>query len=135
MNTTSDAPIVLVVDDDPASARLMELALHKTTRARVITQHRAFGLLEAIAEHRPVLVVLDVMMPGLDGPSLVELVRADREIARTRVVLWSALDRAELARRAAACGADASLEKVTGPRAAVDQLCEWLRAWDDVELR
>lgn len=134
MNPTSDAPLVLVVDDDPASARLMELALRKT-RARVITQHRAFGLLEAIAQHRPALVVLDVMMPGLDGPSLVELVRADCEIARTRIVLWSALDRGELARRAAACGADASLEKVTGPRAAVDQLCDWLRAWDGVELR
>ncbi len=127
-------PVILIVDDDPATARMLQVAL-RTTRAEAITQNRAFGLLEAIAAHRPALVVLDVMMPGLDGPSLVELVRADPEIASTRIVLWSALDRTELSRRAHACGADASLEKVTRPAAAVDQICEWLRAWDAIELR
>lgn len=134
MPTPPERPVILVVDDDPATARLMELAL-RTTRAQVVTQHRAFGLLEAIAAHKPALVVLDVMMPGLDGPSLVQLVRADPELARTRIVLWSALDPGDLARRALACGADASLEKVVGPRAAVDRICEWLRAWDSIELR
>lgn len=129
-----DPPCILVVDDDPASARLLEVAF-RTTRARVVKHARAFGVLEAVAEHRPVLVVLDVMMPGLDGPSLVELLRADPELARTRVVLFSAIDRADLVRRGAACGADAVLEKVVGPRAAVDQLCAWLREWDALALR
>ncbi len=134
MTAPPDPPVLLVVDDDPATSRLMQVAL-RTTRARVIVQNRAFGLLEAIAAQRPALVILDVMMPGLDGPSLVELVRADAELAGTRIVLWSALDREELARRALACGADGWIEKVAGPRDAVDRICAWLRAWDGVELR
>lgn len=93
MPTPPERPVILVVDDDPATARLMELAL-RTTRAQVVTHYRAFGLLEAIAAHKPALVVLDVMMPGLDGPSLVQLVRADPELARTRIVLWSGSIRA-----------------------------------------
>lgn len=127
-------PIILVVDDDPATARLLQIALRRT-KAEVITQNRAFGLLEAIALQRPVLVILDVMMPGLDGPSLVELVRADPELASTRIVLFSALDGAELATRAKACGADASLEKLTRPAAAVDRICGWVRQWHGIELR
>ncbi len=130
----SEPPVILVVDDDPDNVRLLELAL-RPTRAQVVTQTRAFGLLEAIAAHRPALVVLDVMMPGLDGPSLVELVRADPELSDTRVVLWSAIDGADLARRALACRADGSIEKVAGPRAAVDRICEWLLEWDGIALR
>ena len=134
MPDPDDRPAVLVVDDDPAMARLLELAL-STTRARVLTHRRAFGVLELVAEHRPSLLVLDVMMPGLDGPSLVELIRSDPELARTRVVLWSALDRDELRRRGAACGADGVIEKVAGVRALIDQLSDWLRDWDGVALR
>ncbi len=134
MSRPSEPPCVLVVDDDPPTARLLEVAFRRT-RAKVVTHHRAFGVLEAVALHRPVLVVLDVMMPGLDGPSLVELLRADRDLARTRVVLWSALDLDDLTARGERCGADGVLEKVRGPRAAVDQICAWLLDWDALDLR
>jgi DNA-binding response OmpR family regulator len=131
---SDEGPCILVVEDDDAAARLVALSL-RPTRARVVVHPRAFGVLEAIAAERPAAVVMDVMMPGLDGPSLVELVRQDPELAQTRVVLWSALDRAELERRASGCGADAVVEKVAGPRVLVDRLEAWLRAWDGVELR
>lgn len=134
MMVSSERPCVLVVDDDPHAARLLELAF-RTTRARVVTHNRAFGVLEAVAAERPVVLVLDVMMPGLDGPSLVELLRADRELARTRVVLWSALDPADLARRGQRCGADAVLEKIVRPRDVVEQIREWVLAWHSIDLR
>lgn len=130
----AEPPRILVVEDDPAAARLLQVAF-RATRAEVVIQPRAFGVLEAVAAQRPLVVVLDVMMPGLDGPSLVELLRADPELSRTRVVLWSALDGAELARRGRACGADAVLEKIAGPRAAVDRIAEWVRDWHGIELR
>jgi CheY-like chemotaxis protein len=131
---SDEQPCILVVEDDEAAARLVELSLRRT-RARVVLQTRAFGVLEAIAAARPAVVLMDVMMPGLDGPSLVELVREDPELASTRVVLWSALDRGELERRGKACGADGVIEKVAGPKALVDQLESWLRVWSGVELR
>lgn len=131
---STDALTILVVEDDPASARLAEVALRQT-KAKVIVHQRSFGVLEMVATHRPVVVVMDVMMPGLDGPALVELIRQDTELKNTRVVLWSALDRRELVRLGQACGADGVIEKVAGPRELVDQLSGWLLRWDEIALR
>ncbi len=77
--------VILVIDDDEQMLRLVELAF-RGTRARVVRQHGGFGALTAIATHRPALVLLDVTMPGLDGPSLVELVRADGELKMRQVL-------------------------------------------------
>lgn len=129
----SQVPQILVIDDDQASARLVEVAF-RTTMARIVTQTRSFGVLERIAEVRPVLVILDVTMPGLDGPSIVELIRQDPELRETRVILWSALAREDLERRAEACGADAALEKIAGPLALVTKVTHLLIVWDGVEI-
>jgi putative two-component system response regulator len=126
-------PCILVVDDDDSNTRLMELAF-RGTNAEVVAHNRAFGVLQLIATHRPVVVILDVMMPGLDGPSLVELVRDDPELRGTRIVLWSAMDKAALEQAGAQCGADGVVEKTRGPRALVDQISSWLSEWDGVVL-
>lgn len=130
---TEEPPRILVIDDDEALARLLEVAF-RTTRAQVVTHTRGYGVLQLVATHRPVLVVLDAMMPGLDGPSVLELLRQDPELSGTRVVLWSAMPREELAAAAEAAGADGYLEKTVGPRQLVDQVRQWLMAWDGVEI-
>lgn len=127
------APRILIVEDDPANARLAELAF-RNSRAEVSVHGRAFGVLERVAELRPALVLLDVMMPGLEGPSLVELLRADAELAGTRVVLWSALDPELLEQKGRECGADATFEKVAGPSALLRQISTWLLQWDGIVL-
>lgn len=131
---SDESPCILVVDDDDTNTRLLELAF-RPTKAKVIAHNRAFGVLQLIATHHPVVVILDVMMPGLDGPSLVELVRDDPELRGTRIVLWSAMDKAALEAAGAQCGADGVVEKTQGPRALVDQISGWLSDWDGVLLR
>ena len=125
---------VLIVEDDPALARLAEKVLEHAG-AEVHVHDRGFGVLQRLASYRPNVLLLDVMLPGLDGPALVELIRADAELTRTRVVLWSALSAADLHKRARACGADGSIEKAKGPKHLVAQLTTWLRVWQGVELR
>lgn len=104
---------VLVVDDDPLMIQILERMLVRQ-QVEVITTHRAFGLMNLIAAHRPVLVLLDVNMPGLDGPSLVKLVRNDPEIGNTNIVLHSALEEEALARKAKQCGANGYIAKSRG---------------------
>jgi len=80
-----------------------------------------------MAEERPDVVVLDVMMPGLDGASVTQLVRADPELAGTKVLLYSAMEEDRLAAKAAECGADGHVAKTAGPLAvvrAVERLLE-----------
>ncbi|RZO60994.1 MAG: response regulator [Sandaracinaceae bacterium] len=108
--TPSTAPRVLLVDDD-------ESVVHALTRLlgragwEVRSSERAFGVLNLVAEYRPHVIVLDVVMPGLDGGQLTELLRSDPELARTRVVLHSGMDPMELEQRARLVEADGFVSK------------------------
>jgi DNA-binding response OmpR family regulator len=72
---------VLVVDDEPTIAEVVSRYLE---RAGYRTQVAADGVqaLAAVADHRPDLVVLDLMLPGMDG---LEVMRRLREQGRERI--------------------------------------------------
>jgi DNA-binding response OmpR family regulator len=99
---------VLVADDD---ARLAELISRYLTMEGYEVETVADGLVaveRAIAEP-PGLVVLDIMMPGIDGLEACRRIRANLPTAELPVLVVSALgDEDEPARRA---GADATLKK------------------------
>src|SRR3954454_7342385 len=72
--TQPEAPI-LVVDDDPKIASLVRTYLERE-RYPVVTAGDGLAALRAIEQHRPRLVVLDLMLPGLDGLSVIRRARA-----------------------------------------------------------
>lgn len=61
-----DAPLVLVVDDDEDSRRLLELVL-KRNQFRVLSVPTGEAAIDYARQQLPALVLLDVLMPGLDG--------------------------------------------------------------------
>jgi two-component system response regulator ResD len=79
---------VLVVDDEPTISeivsRYLERAGYETTTAA-----DGAGALEAFARERPDLIVLDLMMPGIDGLEVLRRVREQRT-TRTAVILLTA---------------------------------------------
>ncbi len=104
---------VLAVDDDPIILRLLQLNL-ELEGFEVLTAADGREGLAAVRAHRPDVVLLDVMMPHLDGFQVCAAVRADEDpvVARTPIIILSAkAQQADLAsgRRA---GAD---EYVTKP--------------------
>jgi CheY-like chemotaxis protein len=111
----SDKKLILVVDDDPLVLRSVQRALSNAD-TEVVTCHKSFGLLNRMAALAPLVVVLDVRMPGIDGDTLVQLVRTDKALAETRIVLYSGVDPATLASVAASCKADAWVTKGEGTR-------------------
>ncbi len=82
---TPDAPI-LVVDDDPKIVALVRTYLERECYP-VITAADGPAALRAIEEHEPRLVVLDLMLPGLDGLSVIRRARATTE---TPILILSA---------------------------------------------
>jgi CheY-like chemotaxis protein len=117
---------VLVVDDDPFILQILESMLARLG-VDVITTRRAFGLLNLIATHRPILVLLDLKMPGIDGASLVALVREDPELATTTIVLHSSLPEDELVKTTRQCGADGYICKSGGAPKIQEGIARWLR--------
>ena len=82
-------PHVLLVDDDPVIMRLLEVNFG-LEGFRIRTASSGEEALERAAEERPDAVVLDVMMPGLDGWEVCALMREDPHLADVPVVLLSA---------------------------------------------
>lgn len=67
---------VAMVDDDPDLCRLMELAcLPVADRLTLETYSDPVAALDALEHNPPELLLLDVMMPGLSGPQLLEALR------------------------------------------------------------
>jgi DNA-binding NtrC family response regulator len=75
-----DAPI-LVVDDDPKIVALVRTYLERE-RFRVATAADGDAALRAIEALRPRLVVLDLMLPGLDGGAGIDLAIVKRIVER-----------------------------------------------------
>ena len=87
--------------------------------------------LVAVRNHRPDLVVLDVMMPKLDGFSVLASIRADPDLARTRVLMLTAKGREAEREKGLTLGADAYMPKPFSTRELVDRVKELLAATDD----
>lgn len=121
---------VLVVDDDEASRRLVEVALRGLdVEIELVDDPREVVAL--VRDLRPAVIVLDVMMPGLDGPMVAKQVREARVEGEPgpKIVLWSALDAADLSARARECGADSVVLKIAGPAALVQEVGALLELW------
>ena len=82
------API-LVVDDDAKIVRLVRTYLERDGFS-VVTAADGPAALEAIETHAPALVVLDLMLPELDGRAVIRAVRRDEEAGRTPILVLSA---------------------------------------------
>jgi DNA-binding response OmpR family regulator len=80
-----DAPI-LVVDDDPKIAALVRTYLERE-KFNVVTAGDGAAALRAIEEHNPRLVVLDLMLPGIDG---LAVIRRARVMGDTPILVLSA---------------------------------------------
>jgi two-component system, OmpR family, alkaline phosphatase synthesis response regulator PhoP len=82
------API-LVVDDDAKIVRLVRTYLERDGFS-VVTAADGPAALDAIETHAPALVVLDLMLPELDGRAVIRAVRRDEESGHTPILVLSA---------------------------------------------
>ena len=91
--------LILVVDDEFGVAEVIEAILEDEGH-RVVTAVNGRQGLARLAETRPDLVLLDVMMPIVDGPTTLRAIQADPALAGVPVVMMSSLDRATVAAQA-----------------------------------
>lgn len=116
----STDPLVLVVDDETRITKLVALALGDDG-FRVITAEGGREALEKAEEYRPDVVLLDIMMPDLDG---IEVMRELRERRPVAVILLTAKDSTSDKAMGLDLGADDYLAKPFHP----DELAARIRA-------
>ena len=114
---------VFVADDHPVFRDGLIRALRSRPEFELVGESSdGRGALEALRELQPDVALLDVKMPGLDGPSIAHALRRDR--LPTRVVLISAHAPSELVYRAISLGAAAYLSK----EASREEICDTVAA-------
>lgn len=103
--------IILVVDDIDFNRRIMIDVLEKAGYNNIETAHDGAQALEKTLALTPDLVLLDLMMPGLDGYGYCEAIRKDERFALMPIIVQTVLDGREHKLRALSCGADDFLHK------------------------
>jgi threonine synthase len=98
-------PCILVIDDRAVDARLMRRLFESRQRFQVVEAHSGAEALHAIEQTPPDLIILDLMLPDINGDELLEMLRANEATRDTPVLIVSAKDleppmRAKLAAQA-----------------------------------
>lgn len=83
------ADTILIVDDDPDSLDIVRTFL-ESKGYRVTTARDGKSGLAKLEEAKPALVLLDVMMPGMDGWEVARLIKNHPDFGDTRVVMLTA---------------------------------------------
>jgi len=91
MSTVPSTPSILIVDDNPTNLELLSLLLaEEGYRVRVATN--GMRALESAHASLPDLILLDVMMPDIDGYAVCEQLKADEKTEDIPIIFISALD-------------------------------------------
>ena len=82
-------PKILIVDDEPGLVRLLTLTLK--TRFEIRAELDPTHAVEAAVKFKPDLVILDLVMPKIDGREVARKFRADSRLCDTRILVLSAM--------------------------------------------
>ncbi len=121
---------ILVIEDDPSALRFAAYALEEEGN-RVLTATNGVEGLKRAREEEPDLLVLDIMLPGLDGFELCHRLRNAPATARLPILMLSAKGRESDKNMGRTVGADEYLTKPIGPAelvASVGRLLEGISA-------
>jgi excisionase family DNA binding protein len=119
------APLVLIVDDDPRIREFVRVNLEMDGYA-VREAGSAEEGLEALEAEPPDLILLDVMMPQVDGWQMLQRVRERHGVDSIQVIMFSGQVEADEAGQAEAGGAQAFLGKPFNPQELVSRTKELL---------
>jgi excisionase family DNA binding protein len=121
---------VLLVDDDVEIVDLLERALIDDGRFEVKIARNGFDAGMMVKEYRPDLIVLDVMLPDINGKEVCHRVRADSNMEEIRIICISGMVEEDKIQELRLAGADDFVHKPFDVDALIERMCMQL----DMEL-
>jgi len=81
---------IAIIEDDPDARRLLRRVLQARGDYQIVEAADGREGIEIVRQQHPDLVLLDLMMPGVDGFEVLETIRADPELEDTRIIVITA---------------------------------------------
>jgi CheY-like chemotaxis protein len=106
---------ILYVDDEPDIREIVQMALGLAPTLSVSTADSGIRALQSMQAKRPDLVLLDVMMPNMDGPTTLQQMRSQAELQSIPVIFMTAKAMPQEVARFRSLGAAAVIAKPFDP--------------------
>jgi len=121
-------PLVLVVDDEAANIKLLVTLLEIREYATVFASHGKSAL-QIAAEQQPDLILLDLMMPDMDGFQVIEALKQDSGTADIPIIMVTSIDDTHTRQSALDSGAEDFIVKP------VDRTELWTRVRNSLKMK
>lgn len=118
---------ILLVDDEPDLVQMISLRL-KSVGYEVVTACDGQEALEQVKQTKPDLLILDLMLPKLDGYKVCRLLKFDERTKELPILIFTARAQEQDIKLASECGADAYLTKPFEAKVLLGKLQELLAA-------
>ena len=91
MTTETEKKRILIVDDESGFTRLLKLTLEKTGRYLVREENDGTRARDTAREFQPDLILLDIVMPKIDGGEVAQKIRSDPKLADVPIIFLTAI--------------------------------------------
>ncbi|MBP7792372.1 MAG: response regulator [Candidatus Goldbacteria bacterium] len=113
--TTQKKIQLYIVDDEPGVCHLIKI-LFTEFGYEVSEIHNGMALLETLNKHElPDIILLDIMMPEMNGYEVCKIIKSDNKLKKIKVILFTALPIYAVKDKAEEAGADAYVTKDIEP--------------------
>ncbi len=85
-----DKKKIMIVDDEKSLTDMLKLMLEKTGKYEILTENKGAQALDAAMSFKPDMLLLDVMMPDMDGGEVARRIKNNEETKDIRVVFLTA---------------------------------------------
>ncbi|QDU61764.1 Transcriptional regulatory protein YycF [Planctomycetes bacterium Pan216] len=117
---------ILIVDDDVDLVEILRSGFEADGRFEIKTANNGFDAGMMVKEYHPDLIVLDVMLPDINGREVCHRVRSDNQLEDVKIICISGMVEADKVEELKIAGADDFLQKPFESEELVDRVCSLL---------